>query len=237
MSVKLVICGRRRPGQSLGAHRHHMKDIHGKLVLDYIAKDPESAPRHYVQNQIIDGWFATGKATENPLAVQRDFVTEISFPDMKSVKASRETEYYLKHLQPDEARMVDEQTVFGMPMRETGQSGPSPEGKSVKLFILLQNPVGTEFDSFSKFWSDQVASTGLASDVPHVRWTPLVPAPIAGIDVFWFENPDAAQVFAYVYQSKVIATLESDGLLKPRSSMGLIGHEYILFSGAEAPQA
>ena len=119
MSVKLLICGRRRPGQSLSAHRHHMKNVHGAMVLDYIAADPDHAPRHYVQNHAFDGWFAAGDPSQNPLALARDFITEIGFPDMPSVKASRETEFYLTHLKPDEPRMVDDASVFGMPVRET----------------------------------------------------------------------------------------------------------------------
>lgn len=55
MTIKLMICGRRRPGQTLAEHSAQMKDRHAKLALDYVAQQPSQAPRPYIQNHAFDG--------------------------------------------------------------------------------------------------------------------------------------------------------------------------------------
>jgi hypothetical protein len=232
MSVKLLICGRRRPGQSLSTHRHHMKNVHGVMVLDYIAADPDHAPRTYVQNHAFDGWFAAGDPSQNPLALARDFITEIGFPDMPSVKASRETEFYLTHLKPDEPRMVDDATVFGMPVRETVVAGDEVAGGPIKIFVMM--PKAEDRDAFNAEWARRVANAPVARNFRHSHCTPLVPAPVAGVDIFWLGDADVAAAFAEDYRAQVIAGMEADGLLAPNSTLVLLAQEYILFAGADA---
>jgi hypothetical protein len=61
LALKLMIVGRRRPGTTLAEHRHHIRRVHGELVVQNIAADPANAPRRYVQNPVFDGidefWF------------------------------------------------------------------------------------------------------------------------------------------------------------------------------------
>jgi hypothetical protein len=93
MTIKLMMFGRRSPGQTLAEHRRHMKDIHGRIVLDYIAADPQNAPRKYAQNHGLDGVFAADDAAPTTLRLGLDFVTQLWFDDLGSVKASRETPF------------------------------------------------------------------------------------------------------------------------------------------------
>ena len=49
LAVKLIIVGRRRPGTTLAEHRHHIRKVHGELVLQNIAADPANA---YLRSQV-----------------------------------------------------------------------------------------------------------------------------------------------------------------------------------------
>ncbi len=185
MSVKLMMCGRRRAGQTVQAHRAHMKDVHGAIVLKYIAEQPDFAPRRYVQNHGFDGAFSGGDPAVAPLALGFDFVTEIWFPDAASAKASQQTDFYHAHLFPDEPRMVDTARVIGRPYGETRKTF-APFGPAyTKVFIILGADADIAVDYFDT----------MSGPLGHSSNTALVPSPIARIEQFWFADGPAAYAF------------------------------------------
>ncbi|MCM2292680.1 EthD domain-containing protein [Allorhizobium sp. BGMRC 0089] len=133
--VKMMIFGRRRLGQTLGEHRSHMKDRHGAMVLDYIGREPEQAPRRYVQNHAFDGLYFGGDLPK-AFAYGLDFVTEVSFPDLAAAKSSLETPFYLEKLEPDEPQMVDETSVVKVPVNEDMIVPPQAQAGLMKLFLI-----------------------------------------------------------------------------------------------------
>jgi EthD domain len=110
-SLKLNIIGRRRPGMTLAEHRHHIRQVHGELVLRYIRAEPDNAPRRYVQNAVFDGHYRGTAPGTDPFALNRDFVTQVWVTDMSALERSRKTEFYNVHLKDDEPRFVDQSTV------------------------------------------------------------------------------------------------------------------------------
>ena len=184
--IKMMICGRRRKDLTLAEHREHMKDIHGRLVLDYIAAFPDQAPRRYVQNHTFDGIYPGGASMPPAFAMGLDFVTEVWAPDLASLKASRETEFYNTHLKPDEQLMVDTDTVFGMPCAE-------------EICIPVQEG-GTAFKVFLAWHGTAPDDEGLATAVAkcrhqllgHFRNTALVPVPVQVIEEFWLASEEDA---------------------------------------------
>ena len=180
--IKMMICGRRRKDLTLAEHREHMKNIHGRLVLDYIAAFPDQAPRRYVQNHAFDGIYPGGASMPPAFTMGLDFVTEVWAPDLASLKASRETEFYNAHLKPDEPLMVDTDTVFGMPCAE-------------EIFIPVQEG-GTALKVFLAWHGTAPDDEGLATAVAkcrhqllgHFRNTALVPVPVQVIEEFWLAS-------------------------------------------------
>jgi len=220
MTIKLMMFGRRSPGQTLAEHRHHMKDVHGRIVLDYIADDPRNAPRKYAQNHGLDGVFAADDAAPAALRLGLDFVTQLWFDDLGSVKASRETPFYQERLRPDEPRFVDNANVVGQPFSEECMLEPASSSIDVKLFVV--RPAGAmAFDL-----DDRIASSGVAYS-GYCRNTPLVPGPIAFVDEFWTrDEAEAARLLHHCRQA--LGTGEKEG---GRSAAYLIAREYKLFAG------
>ncbi|HBF28200.1 EthD domain-containing protein [Rhizobium sp.] len=173
MSIKLMMCGRRRPGQTRRDNQHHMKHVHGSLVLNYIATDPDNAPRVYVQNHTIDSTFANGDASPKAFALGFDFITEVSFPDLASAKASRETAYYLERLMPDEPRMVDTDNVLGLPFAETEIQPASITDNAIKLFVVMAKDAVTPQDTIN------AARATLPETLGYSRNVALMLGPIA----------------------------------------------------------
>ena len=227
--LKLVITGRRKPGQTLRAHRRHMKDVHGPLVLENIAVEPERAPHRYVQNHVCDGTFAAGSG---PLSLARDFVTEVWFPDGAVAKASRETPFYLERLRDDEDNMVDPASVIGMPTVETLVSTDRAAAACpIKVFGLLAFADGVEPAAFEPGWKAALPGVAKGKARQHVASRPLVKTPISWIDAFWLPDEEAAQDFAARYQTDIIAPLEAAGLLAGGGSNVLIARQYVLHAG------
>ncbi|MCD2172369.1 EthD domain-containing protein [Rhizobium sp. C4] len=191
MSFKVLMAGRRRRGQTLAEHRHHMKDVHGRLVLDYIAAEPDNAPRRYVQNHVFDGIFPGGEGKPEPFVRGVDFVTEIWVPDLASLKASRETPFYQTHLLPDEPRMVDPEQVVGIPVNEEIVRAPDETGASrVKVFVF--------WHATAPAIPALIAALGVTADAAlgHSRCTPAVPSPVKAIDIFALADAAAGIGFA-----------------------------------------
>ena len=227
MTVKLIICGRRRPGQTLAEHRAHMKDRHGKLVLDYVAQQPSQAPRRYIQNHAFDGVYFDGEELPKAFATGLDFVTEVYFPDLAAVKSSRETPFYLEKLQPDEPEMVDGATVVGIPAAEQLVMPPEPRDGAVKVFVAWFSkmpgagvfPVATD-----------PAALGLLG---YCRNTPLFPGPLVAIDEYWLADDAAGVAFAHHCRDAILGPVRSDA----PSFCITIAREYVLHAGhADAGQ-
>ncbi|OLP44995.1 EthD domain-containing protein [Rhizobium oryziradicis] len=216
MTIKTLICGRRRLGQTLREHRTHMKDHHGKLVRDYIAREPSQAPRRYVQNHAFDGIYFGGDALPKAFSYGLDFVTEVWFPDMAAAKSSRETPFYLEHLQPDEPRMVDETSVVGLPVTENIILPPDMRAKAVKVFL---------------FWFNKAPDAQRLADIGHgiighCRNLPLSAGPVEAIDEFWLPDEATGLAFAQACREAAQAGLASD----TRYCLA-VAHEHVLHAG------
>ncbi|MBB4953634.1 hypothetical protein H4S14_001649 [Agrobacterium vitis] len=217
MTVKLIMCGRRRPGQTLREHRCHMKDIHGALLLDYIAREPENAPCGYVQNHAIDSTFASGDPAHEPLAFGFDFVTEVWFADLARAKASRETDYYRERLLPDEPKMVDTVRVLGLPYSETMIEPATIQPDAYKLFVVMGKDTVLAPETLSAARKDMPQTLGYSRNLA------LVPGPITAIDTFRFADLESAYSFADVYQPALSTQVEG------QAAVMVIAKEYLLY--------
>lgn len=215
MTVKLMICGRRRPGQTLCEHRTHMKDVHGRLVLDYIASEPESAPRRYVQNHGFDGIFDAGDPAATPFALCFDFVSEIWFPDLASATASRETPYYVQRLMPDELNMVDSARVLSQPYAESRIKAPPAERELIKLFVTAAKGAALPREAFDS----------LPEALGRCRNEAMVPGPIEVIEEFWFADEGPARDFAAACRASLPPFAEG-------ATAMILAHELVLYPGA-----
>ncbi|MBD8893304.1 EthD domain-containing protein [Roseibium litorale] len=222
MTIKLMVFGRRRLGQTLSEHRAHMKDVHGQLVLKYIAEDPEHAPRRYVQNHAFDGVYWGQPGHPAAFAAGLDFVTEVWFPDLAALKSSRETAFYFEHLQPDEPQMVDDPTVVGVPFTEEVVHAPATAGQDrVKVFLVWHGDVPAP--------AVLTGLTGSAGEQPlgHTRSTPAVPSPVQAVDQFWFRGETEALAFAQTCRDAVLSQLPAD----TQTFTITIAREYVLHAG------
>ncbi|MGV1828112.1 EthD domain-containing protein [Agrobacterium vitis] len=220
MTIKLMLCGRRRLGQTLAEQRAHMKDHHGKLVLDYIAHDPVTAPQRYVQNHAFDGVYFGGEPQVKALSIGLDFVTEVWAQDLAGLKASRETPFYLQYLKPDEPEMVDHDTLIGLPYSEEVIIPVQSREGAVKVFLAW---FGETPDVHAVLDVIDTASHGLLG---YSRNTPLFPGPVAAIDEYWLPNEGAGVAFTKACRDAI------NGLRPGDTSFSLtIAREYVLHAG------
>ncbi|WP_377299193.1 EthD domain-containing protein [Rhizobium sp. SGZ-381] len=225
MTVKTMMFGRRAAGQTIAENRRHMKDVHGRLVLDYIAADPQSGPRRYTQNHGLDGVFPDDEAAPFSLRLCLDFVTQIWFEDLQSLKASRETPFYNEHLRPDESRFVDVAHVIGQPFAEEPVGAPVPETAEIKLFVV--RPRGADAIDLV----DRLTAVG-ARYAGYCRNTAITPGPIAAVDEFWTDGEDAARLLLnHCRQALDAEAPEAGAPQAKRSAAYLIAREYRLFAG------
>ncbi|MGE6738959.1 EthD domain-containing protein [Allorhizobium pseudoryzae] len=220
MTVKLMMFGRRAPGQTIAENRLHMKDVHGRLVLDYIAADPQSGPRRYTQNHGLDGVFADDEAAPLALRLGLDFVTQIWFEDLTSLKASRETPFYHEQLRPDESRFVDVANVIGQPFSEEFTREPAPGPADIKLFVV--RPRGADaINLFDSLASGEVAFSG------YCRNLAVTPGPIGVVDEVWARDEDEARLLL----DHCRQALDAEATDGKHSAAYLIAREYRLFAG------
>ncbi|MGV2126552.1 EthD domain-containing protein [Agrobacterium vitis] len=220
MTIKLLICGRRRLGQTLAEHRTHMKDHHGKLVLDYIAHDPVKAPKRYVQNHAFDGVYFGGEPQGKALAIGVDFVTEVWAEDLADLKASRETPFYLQNLKPDEPEMVDDTTLIGTPCSEETIIPVHPHEGAVKVFLAW---FGETLAANAVVDATGTSSHGLLG---YCRNTPLFPSPLGAIDEYWLPNEAAGIAFATACRDAINSLRPDDTHFSLT-----IAREYVLHAG------
>lgn len=234
--LKLNIIGRRRPGMTLAEHRHHIRQVHGELVLRYIRAEPENAPRRYVQNAVFDGQYRATVPGADPFALNRDFVTQVWVADMAALERSRKTEFYNVHLKDDEPRFVDPSTVVFLPSRERelAANGSVPVG-AWKLFTLLQRAPAVEPGAFTAAWA-QAAGRFRATALRHVQndvlGRPGSTMPADAIDEFWFDNEPSARAQLAAWRTVVHEQLVQPGLAVEGSFVALMAREDVVHAGA-----
>jgi vanillate O-demethylase ferredoxin subunit len=237
LALKLMVVGRRRPGTTLAEHRHHIRRVHSELVLQNIAADPGNAPRRYVQNPVFDGTFRAATGAADPFALNRDFVTQIWFPDLPSMGRARQSAFYLEHVKHDEDNFVDQANVVFMPVRERVIGGAAaPANQRVKLFGFLQRAPGAAPDDFRRAWGTAPWAAGSSASV--LRYvqndtlpTPMGPPPVDAIDEFWFDDEAGARTFLTRWQSWVSEALVRPGLAPEGRHFVLLAHEDVIHAG------
>ena len=233
--LKLNIIGRRRPGTTLAEHRHHIRHVHGEQVLAYIGTEPENAPRRYVQNAVVDGLFRATAPGSDPLALNRDFVTQLWFEDFGALERSRRTAFYDLHLKADEDRFVDQANVVFLPSHERviASRGRVPAG-AWKLFVLVQRAPGVEPAAFGAAWSSAAGQAGDAA-LRHVQndvlGRPDVVGPADAIDEFWFDDEASTRAQLSAWGAVLHEQLVRPGLAVDGSLVALIVREDVLHAG------
>lgn len=238
--IKMMIVGRRRPGTTLAQHHHHIRNVHGAMVLRYIEQEPGKAPQAYSQNRVFDGTFRATAPGSDPFALNRDFVTEVWFKDMGQALGSLQQPFYLNQLQPDEDNFVDQATVVKMPVREQVVSETEGKGSaSFKVFLLHQRAPDCVADQFTQAW---VQATALWAQTPseklvkrhvqnHVLARPGENAPLTGIDEFWVNDAATAHQLSHSLCNTLVAALVSNAAVQAGSTVTLLAEEFAMFKG------
>ncbi|HHV7524615.1 MULTISPECIES: EthD domain-containing protein [Burkholderia] len=238
LALKLMIVGRRRSGTTLAEHRHYIRRVHGELVMQNIAADPVNAPRRYVQNPVFDGTFRTADAgAADPFALNRDFVTQIWFPDPLSMERARQSAFYLEKVKHDEDNFVDQASVIFMPVRERVIGGAAaPANQRVKLFGFLQRSSGAAPDDFRRAWGAAPWAAGDSAGVLRYAQNDTLPTPMGsplvdGIDEFWFDDEADARIFHLRWEAWVSEELVRPGLVPEARHFVLLAHEDVIHAG------
>ena len=236
LALKVHIVGRRRPGTTLAEHRHHIRRVHGEQVLRYVQQEPQNAPRRYVQNVVTDGCYRAGSPANDPLALNRDFVTQVWFPDFAALERSRQTEFYNAHLKGDEDSFVDQANVVFLPSheRQIVARRPVPAG-AWKIFVLIQRAASASPAAFSSAWKEAAAQPTDAV-LRHVQndvlGRPGVTLPADGIDEFWLADEAAALAQLGTWRTRIEGALLRTGLMVDGSFAALIAREDVIHGGA-----
>jgi hypothetical protein len=237
--MKVLIVGRRRPGMTLAEHRHHIRHVHGEIVLGYIAAEPDLAPQRYVQNSVVDGQCRPTPSSD-PLSLGCDFVTQVWFPSLEMLGRSRSSPYYLQHVKDDEANFADVATATPLPAQERVVSAGNASGAGWKLFGFLNRANGVAPDAFVAAWSAAAgamsALAGAVSVRRHVQndviAPPGAPAIADAVDEFWLPDEGGARTLLAAWQSNLEQHLVRPGLAVQGSSVAVIAREDILHAGA-----
>jgi len=244
--VKLMIIGRRRPGTTLAQHRHHIKDVHGRLVLEFVAVDPANAPQRYTQNHVYDGTFRGTSLGSDPFALNRDFVNELWFKDVQSITRSNQQPFYIEHLSPDEDNFVDQDNVVMMPVVEREVRVGAVSSDAYKVFLCLSRQPDCELDDFRHAWSElplALAKSPLAAIVRRevqndVQQLPgQTVTPLDGIDAFWLDDEASANQLVTWLQEWLADTLIAQKIVDAATPFVLLAHEYPLHKGASINDA
>ncbi|MEO5797311.1 MAG: EthD domain-containing protein [Rhodoferax sp.] len=238
--LKLMILGRRRPGTSMVEHRQHIRNVHGEMVLRYIATDPQNAPRRYVQNAVFDGQYRSSAPGSDPFALNRDFVTQIWFPDFGALGRSLQTPFYLQNLKGDEDNFVDQSTVVPLTVREREVVAQrAPLAGACKLFFCIQRAPDADPEAFRAAWQQGAAALQAWPVAAKLRRyvqndamaKPGTTAPLDGIDEFWLDDEAAARSLWTQWQTWVRDTLVAKGLATASGHFGLLATEAVLYAG------
>jgi vanillate O-demethylase ferredoxin subunit len=238
-AFKLMIVGRRRAGTTLAQHHHHILNVHGAMVVKYIAADPAHAPKRYAQNRVLDGSFRAGEPGHDPFVLNRDFVTQIWFDNPAHAMNSVQQPFYLEHLRPDEDRFVDQASVVKLAVRARLLLAAPETTGACKLFLFLTRSPTLDTAHFLQRWrergdalADTVKTLGLSGHVQNeVLHRPGEPVWVDAIDEFWLPNPQAAAALADALQAEMVGPLWDAGILSPDSHFTLLAEEAVLYKG------
>jgi len=235
VNLKLNIIGRRRPGTTLAEHRRHIRQVHGEAVLEYIELDPSNAPQRYVQNLVTDQSYRSTPVGTDPLALNRDFVTQLWFDDFEALGRSRSTPFYREHLMDDEDNFVDQTNVAFLPCVEhVVKAGQSVPGDGWKLLVGTKLIDGVSAEDFQAAWSsaeDQVPSTVLRYVRNTILPVPDQPRLLDGIDEFWVSDQAEAHDLLAAWTATLSERLLVSGLSDPDGTISLIVQEDVIHSG------
>ncbi len=240
LGLKLIIVGRRKPGTTLAEHRHHIRHVHGELVLKYIASEPTNAPQRYVQHQVIDGEFRATAVATDPFALNRDFVTQVWMQDFAALGRSRETAFYREHLMGDEDNFVDQANVVFMPVRERDMlppAGATSAAAGCKLFFFHLRAGGVDPFRFASAWAAGVEALGDTAALRRYVQNDVLPRPGApaspadAIDEFWLDDEAAARALLVRWKAWVGEALVATGLASAAGSFALLATETVLHAG------
>jgi vanillate O-demethylase ferredoxin subunit len=239
---KMLIVGRRRSDTTIAQHRHHIREIHGKIVLSLIGTNPDHAPRRYVQNQVIDGSWRTGGVTNDPFALGRDFLTQVWFDSPVQAMQALSHPLYITNLQPDEDNFVDQSSVVKLAAKEHLVIAPSPTNGNFKVFAFFTKTDSTSADDFSKSWMQlgkKFATTDPTGNIQQYVQNQITAKPgetpmIDGVDEFWVKDLVTAHKLVTALQLYIAAPLKDAGHMGPDMAFYLIAEEAVLFAGASA---
>lgn len=235
--LKALIVGGRRPGSTLTEHRQHIRQVHGELVLRYIAAEPDFAPQRYVQNPVFDGQFRAGPTGSDALTLGRDFVTQVWFPNVEALGRSRNTPYFKQHIEADERNFVDLTNVIFLPARErvvSGGEAPAASG-AYKLFVFIRKAPSADGAEFARAWAAAGALASGAAIKRHVQNEvlnrPGAPALADGVDEFWLDDEASARSLLAAWQGQLRETVVRPGLAMDESPTALMAREDVVFAG------
>ena len=238
-AFKLMIVGRRRAGTTLAQHHDHILNVHGAMVAQYIALDPQHAPRRYAQNRVVDGSFRKAGPANDPFALNRDFVTQIWFDNPAQAMNSVQQPFYLANLRPDEDRFVDQASVVKLAVHEQQIAAPLQVGGNIKLFSFFSKAAAVDSAQFLKTWRAccKTLADSLQGSLPYgqvqneVLHRPGEPALVDAIDEFWVTDLASAHALSAVVQSAIVGQLRAAGVIGDESYFTLMAEEAVLFKG------
>jgi hypothetical protein len=247
--MKLMIIGRRRAGITLAEAHRYMLAVHGTAVVGMICEQPELAPRRYIQNHVFDGSYRLGVDRNDFFALNRDFVTQVWFDHPQQAAAAMQAPFYLSHLQPDEDRFVDQDSVIRLPVRELqvrsplgaeGTEGAGRRRSTSKLFVFHRAGEGVSGEDLAAattpLWDKALQDFGNAIDTV-VRNIVLrrdgLPAAADVVDEVWLRDDQAARALGQYWIDQSDAATAPDALAAARSSI-LLTHQHVLFAGDQA---
>lgn len=238
--MKMMIFGRRRGGMTLRELHAYMLDVHGAMVVRYIAAQRELAPRRYAQNHVFDSACRVPGAAADPFALNRDFVTQVGFDTPAQAMASLDTPFYRDELRPDEDRFVDQPSVVQIPVAERELKPLNADSRDrIKLFLLLQRAASVTHADFMVASDAALAGASDDGSFGVSRWVRNEaiqrPGPAAPVDVvheLWLANEEAARSAAA--RLRDIADRDLSASITPGSTCLLLAHEHVLFAGHAA---
>ena len=242
--AKMMIVGRRRGGMTTTELHTYMVDVHGAMVVDYIGREPDTAPQRYVQNHVFDGTFRAGADAGDSLGLNRDFVTQVWFASPAHAKASLETDFYLDQLRPDDDRFVDQASVVQIPVAEhallAARIAAQPSVHSTKVFVFLKRAPSVTRDDFlgACHRMTKPLRVGPAAQALGIgRWVhneclsrPGTEAPIDAIEEIWFDSEAAARSLGTELLG--LADHALSDLAVPGSTCLLLARERVLHAGS-----
>lgn len=238
---KLFIAGCRNKAMDVSQMRSHMASVHAPLVMDYIAREPDHAPRQYAQNYVTDVFPGESLVERGRSVRPFEFLTEVCFANGADAKSSTETAFYLEHLRPDEDQFVDQTTVVHLPVLEQVILRGRAERPREKLFVFLGSPAITAAGDFDPVVASHLLSAldHVSHDVArhvrnHVVQTEVDATAVSVIEEFWLKNHEAAKRLAATLSRAESNELHE--LMKAGVMRIFTAHERVFLTSDSSPQ-